>query len=50
MKEADRDFVLELLEQYLRENHFFGKIELNIQNSRIITVNITRGIRNVTSQ
>lgn len=45
MNEEDKNWLLDTLKEYLTDNDFYGKIELNIQASRIVAVNINRSIK-----
>jgi hypothetical protein len=41
----NNEWLLSTLKEYLDKPDFFGKIELNVQNGQIITVNVTRSIK-----
>ena len=45
MDNDQRKWLYSMIENELDREPFHGKIELNIQNSQIITVNVTRGKR-----
>ena len=45
MELRDKQYVIKTLEEYLDGVDFFGKIELNCQNSKIISVNVTRCLK-----
>jgi len=41
----NQSWILDELKKYLDNKDFFGKVELNIQNGQIITVNVTRSVK-----